>query len=147
MKDVVIQTPDYNKDAEILEELHNEAREYKKINKLKKLPSIKRVFFNENDNRVYSFNEKLENLVEEMGNSKNKKVIIHLNEFPILSPHAISSPFKRRWLNIMSVVVFPIGIFIYLRSLKFRVRLLKDLIKIEQNTKNIINILKKEKLI
>ena len=147
LKEVVIETPDYNKDAEILEELHNEAREYKKINKLKKLPSIKRVFFNENDNRVDSFNEKLENLVEEMGNSKNKKVIIHLNEFPILSPHAISSPFKRRWLNIMSVVVFPIGIFIYLRSLKFRVRLLKDLIKIEQNTKNIINILKKEKLI
>lgn len=147
IKEVIIETPDYTNDAVILEELHNEARLYKKANKLKRLPSINKIFFNEKDNTLDSFNEKLENLIEEMGNSKNRKVIIHLNEFPILAPHATTSPFKRRWLNILSIVIFPIGIFIYLRALKFRIRLVKDLVKIESNTKNLINILKKEKLI
>ena len=147
IKEVIIETPDYANDAVILEELHNEARLYKKVNKLKRLPSINKIFFNEKDNTLDSFNEKLENLIEEMGNSKNRKVIIRLNEFPILAPHATTSPFKRRWLNILSIVIFPIGILIYLRALKFRIRLVKDLIKIESNTKNLINILKKEKLI
>lgn len=147
IKEVIIETPDYTNDAVILEELHNEARLYKKANKLKRLPSINKIFFNEKDNTLDSFNEKLENLIEEMGNSKNRKVIIHLNEFPILTPHATTSPFKRRWLNILSIVILPIGILIYLRALKFRIRLVKDLVKIESNTKNLINILKKEKLI
>ena len=147
IKEVIIETPDYANDAVILEELHNEARLYKKANKLKRLPSINKIFFNEKDNTLDSFNEKLENLIEEMGNSKNRKVIIRLNEFPILAPHATTSPFKRRWLNILSIVIFPIGILIYLRALKFRIRLVKDLVKIESNTKNLINILKKEKLI
>lgn len=70
-----------------------------------------------------------------------------LNGFPILSPHATTSPFKRRWLNILSLVIFPIGIIIYLRALKFRRRLVKDLVKIEKNSKNTIEIIQKEKLV
>lgn len=147
LKEVVIDDPDYAKSMNILTELHNEAREYKKKNRLKKLPSINSVFFNENDHTLDDFNEKMESLIEEMGNSKNKKVIIMLNGFPILSPHAITSPFKRRWLNILSLVIFPIGIIIYLRALKFRRRLVKDLVKIEKNSKNTIEIIQKEKLV
>lgn len=147
LKEVVIDDPDYAKSINILTELHNEAREYKKKNRLKKLPSINSVFFNENDHTLDDFNEKMESLIEEMGNSKNKKVIIMLNGFPILSPHATTSPFKRRWLNILSLVIFPIGIIIYLRALKFRRRLVKDLVKIEKNSKNTIEIIQKEKLV
>lgn len=147
LKEVVIDDPDYAKSINILTELHNEAREYKKKNRLKKLPSINSVFFNENDHTLDDFNEKMESLIEEIGNSKNKKVIIMLNGFPILSPHATTSPFKRRWLNILSLVIFPIGIIIYLRALKFRRRLVKDLVKIEKNSKNTIEIIQKEKLV
>ena len=82
-----------------------------------------------------------------MGNSRNRKVIINLNEFPILSPHATISPFKRRWMNIASIIIFPVGIFIYLRAVKFRIRLAKDLVRIESNSKKLINIIKQEKLI
>ena len=147
LKEVIIETPDYEKVHTTLQELHDEAKEYKKINRLRKLPSIKNVFLNEKDTTLDLFNEKLENLVEELGNSKSRKVILLLNEFPILSPHATTSPFKRRWLNVLSMIIFPVGIFIYLRAVKFRTRLVKDLIKIEINTKNIIAQLKKEKLI
>lgn len=145
-KEVIIEDPDYKKDCIVLEELHDEVRAYRKENRLKRLPGIEKVFLNENDNTLERINEKMENLIEEMGNSKNKKVIMSLNEFPVLSTHATTSPFKRRWLNIVSLIIFPIGIIIYLRALKFRRRLLKDLLKIESNTKNIINVLKKEKL-
>ena len=43
LKEVVIDDPDYTKSINILTELHNEAREYKKKNRLKKLPSINSV--------------------------------------------------------------------------------------------------------
>ena len=147
LKEVIIEDPDYAMDSIVLEELRNDVRVYRKTNKLNKIPGIKKVFFNENDNTLENINEKLENLIENMGNSKNKKVIIKLNEFPVLSTHATTSPFKRRWLNIISLVILPIGMIIYLRALKFRRRLLKDLVKIEANTKNIRDILNKEKLI
>jgi lipopolysaccharide export system permease protein len=147
LKEVIIEDPDYEKDCRVLKELNKDAVEYEKVNDLKKLPGIKQVFINENNDTLEIINDKMENLVEEMSNSKNKKVIIQLNEFPVLSTNAITSPFSRRWLNVLSLVLFPIGIIIYLRALKFRRRLVKDLEKIELNTKKMIDILIKEKLV
>ncbi len=146
LKEVVIDDPDYAKAVDVLTELHNGARAYKKKNRLKKLPSIKSVFFNEKDHTIDDFNEKMEALIEELGNSKTKKVIIMLNTFPVLSTHAITSPFKKRWLNVLSVIIFPLGILIYLRAIKFRRRLVKDLVKIEKNSKKTIEVIHKEKL-
>lgn len=146
-KEVIIDDPDYTKALAVLQELHDEARGYRKKNKLKKLPSIKNIFFNEKDHTLDDFNDKMENIIEELGNSKNKKVVIMLNEFPVLAPHATVSPFKKRWLNILSLVIFPVGIIIYLRAIKFRLRLMKDLIKIEKNSKTITELINKAKLI
>ena len=147
LKEVIIDDPDYAKAKDVMLELHNSAREYIKINRLKNMPSIKSVFFNENDHTLDEFNDKMENIIEELGNSRNRKVVIMLNELPILSPHATVSPFKRRALNILSIVVFPIGTIIYLRAIKFRRRLAKDLVRIEMNSKKIIEIINKEKLV
>ena len=147
LKEVIIDDPDYAKAKDVMLELHNSAREYIKVNRLKNMPSIKSVFFNENDHTLDEFNDKMENIIEELGNSRNRKVVIMLNELPILSPHATVSPFKRRALNILSIVVFPIGTTIYLRAIKFRRRLAKDLVRIEKNSKKIIEIINKEKLV
>ena len=147
LKEVIIDDPDYAKAKDVMLELHNSAREYIKVNRLKNMPSIKSVFFNENDHTLDEFNDKMENIIEELGNSWNRKVVIMLNELPILSPHATVSPFKRRALNILSIVVFPIGTTIYLRAIKFRRRLAKDLVRIEMNSKKIIEIINKEKLV
>lgn len=147
LKEVVIDDPDYNNDYKILEEIHKEAREYKKRNKLKKLPSIGSVFFTTDDNKLLSLNEKLESTIEEMGNSRNKKVIQLLNLFPILAPEGVKSPFTIKWLNILSLVIFPIGIIIYVRAVRFRFRLLKDLVTVEQNSKTLMERIVKEKLI
>lgn len=147
LKEVVIDDPDYSKAVDVLTELHNEARVYKKKNRLKKLPSINSVFFNEKDHTIDDFNDKMEVLIEELGNSKDRKVVIMLNTFPVLSTHAITSPFKKRWLNILSIIIFPVGIIIYMRAVKFRRRLVKDLVKIEKNSKKTIDVIRKEKLV
>ena len=147
LKEVVINDPDYAKCIATFTELHDEVKAYRKNSRLLKLPSINNIFFNENDHTLDDINDKMETLIEEMGNSKNRKVIIMLNGFPVLSAHATISPFKRRWLNIISIILFPVGIIIYLRAIKFRRRLFKDLVKIEKNTKQTIEIIKKEKLV
>lgn len=147
LKEVVINDPYYAKCIATFTELHDEVKAYRKNNRLLKLPSINNIFFNENDHTLDDINDKMETLIEEMGNSKNRKVIIMLNGFPVLSAHATISPFKRRWLNIISIILFPVGIIIYLRAIKFRRRLFKDLVKIEKNTKQTIEIIKKEKLV
>ena len=147
LKEVVINDPDYAKCIVTFTELHDEVKAYRKNNRLLKLPSINNIFFNENDHTLDDINDKMETLIEEMGNSKIRKVIIMLNGFPVLSAHATISPFKRRWLNIISIILFPVGIIIYLRAIKFRRRLFKDLGKIEKNTKQTIEIIKKEKLV
>ena len=147
LKEVIIDTPDYNENYTLLNELNHDARRYRKSNRLKRLPSIRKVFFNEKDVTLDMFNAKLEKLVENLGNSKSRKTIILLNDFPILSPNATQSPFRRRWLNISSIVIFPIGILIYLRAVKFRFRLYKDLKTIEETSNKITSIFKKEKLI
>ena len=147
LKEVIITTPDYDDNYNVLKELKHESRLYRKNNKLRRLPSLKKVFFNENDETLDKLNDKLETVIENLGNSKSRKTILLLNEMPILSPHATQSPFKRRIFNILSILVVPVGIIIYLRAIKFRLRLYKDLSKIEGTSNNIITILKKEKLI
>ena len=146
-KEVVIEDPDYNRDYIILNELHDGARQYKKDNRLKRLPSIKEVFFNSNDCQLQSINDKLEKLVEEMGNSRDKRVILYLNEFPILSISGIKTPFNKIWLNILSIAVFPIGIIVYLRAILFRVRLDKHLGKIQVTANKMTKLLKKQNII
>ena len=146
-KEVIINDPDYSMALNVMNELHLEARAYRKRQRLRKLPSLKNVFFNEKDHTLDDFNEKMENIIEELGNSKNKKIVIMLNEFPILAPHATVSPFKRRWINVLSLILFPVGIFIYLRAVKFRFRLMKDLVKIEKNSNIIIELINKAKII
>lgn len=123
LKEVVIDDPDYRNNYKVLEEIHRDARLYKKNNKLKRLPSIKTVFFSESDSSLQALNDKLENLIEEMGNSRNKKVIQLLNVFPILSIDGVKSPFNIKWVNILSLVIFPVGIIIYLRAVRFRIGL------------------------
>ncbi len=147
LKDIIIDTPDYNKCYEELNNIYKQAHRYKKTNKLKRLPSLKKVFFNENDDVINNFNEKLESVIEELSNSKYRKIIIFLNEIPILSHTAIKSPFSKRWHNILLIIAVPFNIIIYIRSIRCRIKLLIDLTKIEKRIKQIMNIMVKEKLI
>lgn len=143
IKEVIIEDPNYMNCAVELEDIYNRFTSYRNNNRLNKLPSIKSVLFTNDNDELSNLNKKLEQVIDELGNSKKRNIIIALNEYPVLSINSISSPFKKIWLNIFSIIVLPLGIIIYLRAMFFRIRLFNDIIKIENTTKNIINTLKK----
>ncbi len=146
-KEVVIEDPDYSKNYTALHELYNDIKLYNKNNKFKKLPSIKNVFFPKENNELQYINDKLEKIIEELSNSRNKKIILYLNEFPILSISGIKSPFNKIWINILSLAIFPIGIIIYLRAILFSIRLNKNFADIRIVSNNIIKLLEKQNII
>lgn len=147
LKEVIIEIPDYEKCYNDLQDIKETSQRYRRVNSLGKLPGVRQVFFNEKDHVLEQLNEKLEKCVEELSNSKYRSIIIQLNDTPILITGAVTSPFKRRWMNVLSLVILPLGVLIYLNSIRFRFRLLKDLTKLETKIEEINNIVIKEKLI
>jgi lipopolysaccharide export system permease protein len=147
LKEVIIDTPDYERCYNDLQDIYQAIRLYRKNNNIGHIPSIRSVFFNEKDNTLEEVNEKLENCIEELSNSRFRKIIIQLNDTPVLTVGTVSSPFKKRWMNILSIVVIPVALLIYLRSVRFRIKLFKDLTKLENRIKEINSIIIKEKLI
>ena len=147
-KEVIIEDPEYKKDANILNNILDTSRTIKQSNNLRHWPTIKSVFFSKyNENAAKELSEELESLIDELGNSRNKKIVASLNEFPIMAADGIYSPFKKGWLNILSLILFPVGIIIYLRSWTYRFRLFKDLIKVERTSRKILDIMIKENLL
>ena len=147
LKEIIIDDPDYEICYSELKEIYRDIRLYKMRNKLKQLPSIKYVFFNEKDKTLAGINERLEKNIEQLSHTRNRKIIIHLNEMPVLMTKAISSPFKYRLINILLFITSPLNIFIYARSIRFRIKLFIDLTKVEAKIKEINNIIRNEKYI
>lgn len=147
LKEVIIETPDYGKCYNDLLDIYKTSQLYRIENRLGYIPGLRYVFFNENDDTLEKLNEKLENTIEELSNSKYRRIIIQLNEIPVLYTTGVKSPFKKRWMNILSLILLPVGVIIYLNSVKNRFRLLKDLTVLENRIGDINDIINKEKLI
>ena len=80
-------------------------------------------------------------------NSKYRKIIAQLNDTPVLAVRPVSSPFKKRWMNIILLLILPVSLLVYIRSIRFRTKLLIDITKVEIKTREIVRIIKREKLI
>ncbi|MCF0159573.1 MAG: hypothetical protein HUJ99_02170, partial [Bacteroidaceae bacterium] len=128
LKEVIIETPDYGSVNARLDELEQDCRNYAQQAHLLKPPSYFKVFWrNEPDGEVEHISEKLEQVITELGNSRNKVIVGELNELPILAVHAHTSPFARRWKNLIAGVLFPVGLVLFFRIWRFRIRLLRDM--------------------
>ena len=147
LKEIIIETPDYVKCYNDLLDIYKTSQLYRRENRFGYIPGLRYVFFNENDDTLEKLNEKLENTIEELSNSKYRRIIIQLNEIPVLYTTGVKSPFKKRWMNILSLILLPVGVIIYLNSVKNRFRLLKDLTGLENRIRDINDIINKEKLI
>ena len=66
-------------------------------------------------------------VIEELSNSKNAKVLYELNRFPVIFASAHVSPFANAWLNRVSGILLPVGLFLWFRMWKFRLRLFRDM--------------------
>ena len=50
-----------------------------------------------------------------------------LSQFPVIATHAHTRPFQRKWLNAITGLFLPTGLFFYIRMIRFRIRLYRDL--------------------
>lgn len=127
-KEVVINDPDYAADLERLEYITSEIDLYSQSHRLKHAPNWIKVFFRyEPDHKIEAINEELETVIEDLSNSRDRTIVNHLSAYPIMSVKAHTRPFERRWLNIVSAVIAPFGLVLYLRMWRYRLRLWRDL--------------------
>jgi lipopolysaccharide export system permease protein len=125
---VIIETPDYAQDATMLRQITEEINLYTQEHKLRRWPNPIKVFFRPGDDQTISeISDKLEKVIEDLSNTRDKIILNEVNTYPILATHAHTRPFRRKWLNVITGLVVPVGIFFYLRMLRFRLRLYRDL--------------------
>ena len=138
-KEVIINEPDYWRDAELLSEVTERAQAYAEAHRLKTAPNVKRVFFEyQADNEMEEINRLLETAIDDLGNTRDKTILNLLNEYPVMSVKAHTRPFNRQWLNTVAAILVPVGLVLYVRMWRFRLRLLKDLRVVVHNNNQII---------
>ncbi len=138
-KEVIIEDPKYRDDAAKLETINQDIYQYTSVHKLLHWPSPIKVFFREGDDqRIAEINNELELVIEDLGNCPDKQLLGELNNYPVIDPDAHTRPFRRKWLNIITGLIIPVGIFFYFRMIRFRLRLYKDLRTIRHTSDRII---------
>ncbi len=137
-KEVVIEGPDYTNDAMRLEKISNDVYNYSKKQKLIGIPNPLNVFFKYHpDHEIERISQELEDVINDLSNTRDNYILSDLNNYPVVSVKAHTRPFERKWMNITSAVLVPLGLFFYFRMLMFRLRLLHDLKTIKQTNDNI----------
>ena len=138
-KDVIINDPDYGTDAAELAKINTEIRDYAHEHNLLLAPNVVKVFFKYSpDHTIEEINERMEAVIEDLSNTKDKRVLALLNEYPYMAVRAHTRPFERKWLNVAAAVAVPVGVFLYLRMWRFRLRLLRDLKVVKQTNDSMI---------
>ena len=138
-KEVIIEDPKYGVDADMLLNVCKEIEHYSEQHKLLYWPNPIKVFFHAGDDQeIEKINSALEAAIEDLGYTRDKLILTELNHFPIIATHAHTRPFRRKWMNVVTGLVLPIGIFFYFRMLRFRLRLYKDLRAIRNTSERII---------
>ncbi len=138
-KEVIIQDPNYHTDAEKLERINEDIALYNQEHKLVRLPNFINTFFKyQPDHEVERISNELEAIIEDLSNTRNKFILHDINQYPVLSTKAHTRPFERKWLNITAAIIFPLGLVLYLRMWRFRLRLYRDL-KVVKQTSSTIN--------
>jgi lipopolysaccharide export system permease protein len=127
-KDVIIEDPKYLADAEMLRNVSIDIERYSEEHHLLRWPNPIKVFFHSGDDHdIESINNVLEMAIEDLSYTRNNYVLMKLNQFPVIATHAHTRPFQRKWLNAITGLFLPTGLFFYIRMIRFRIRLYRDL--------------------
>ena len=138
-KEVIISTPRYIDDADMLRKMNNEIEAYVERSNLKSPPNFIKTFFKyQPDHDIEQLSRKLETVIEDLSNTRNRIILSELNQYPILITKAHTRPFEYKYLNIASAIIIPVGLFLYCRMWGFRLRLYRDLKTIKQTNESII---------
>ena len=97
------------------------------------LPDYRRLFFGSvESDELAVLNVELEDLVTELGNSRDRIELDMLNGFPLLQIHGVQPPFARVWADRLVGIVFPIGLLFELRAWLFTRKLKRQMLKTSQ---------------
>lgn len=139
-KEVIIEEPHYKDDADALTRITEDITRYSKQHNLVSPPNIIKVFFKyQRDNEIEEINTRLEAVIKDLSNTRDRQILSLINQYPILILKAHTRPFDKKWENILAAIILPAGIFFYLRMWRFRWRLLRDLRVIKATNTSIIN--------
>ncbi len=127
-KEVLIEDPHYAQDKDVLMRITEEIKAYSNDKNLTMPPNPLKVFFVYHpDHKIERIKEDLEKVITDLGNSKSRVIISALNDYPVMMAKAHTRPFEYKWMNILSAILVPFGIFFYIRMWRFRFRLHRDL--------------------
>ena len=127
-KEVIITPPDVTADLQLAQSIRQEAEDYRQTKRLWLAPNYFRLFFRTRpDQRMEQLSDRIEELVEDLANTRDMHVLDTLNRVPFIYAHAHTTPFSRQWNNYVFGVLFPLGLIIWVRAWRFRLRLARDL--------------------
>ena len=141
-KEVILLDPDYQTLPEALQNLSERCLAYAAKHDLRRPASYIKFWRGKQlDDEMDFINDLLEVTITDMANSSNKYLLMALNNYPVLSPHAHLRPFANKWLNLACGVLLPVGLVFYCRSWAFRRRLDKEIKRIVETNNEVINII------
>ncbi len=127
-KEVIINDPHYAEMAVAVQALREGCNDYIGAAGLIKAPNYVRLFFKSTpDHQVEALGEQMEAIVEDLSNSREAKVFMLLNNLPVIFVYAHTTPFEKKWANYFAGVCLPLGLILWLRIWRFRLRLLRDM--------------------
>ncbi len=145
-KEVIIHDPDYDRLPGDLQALSEDCRRYMEQKKLKRAPNYFKLWMTDSqDEEVEHIHARLEQLVEEMSNTKSIALLTVLNNYPIIPTRAHTRPFRNYWLNLACGILFPVGLFLYFRIWSFRLRLQKDLERIIKTNQDVLTVIERDR--
>ena len=147
-KEVIIDEPRLDKLPAEIETLIEACKAYNEKTKLLRAPSYVNIFFHHVPDRVAEqIDEQMERIVEELSNSRNRVVLEVLNRYPILYTHAHTSPFDKKWANVAAGLFVPLGIVLWFRIWRFRLRLYRDMRVIVRTSEQLLALLQGNTLV
>ncbi len=139
-KEVVIDDPDRTKCLETLSDIKRMSVELESSPLLNTVPSYRNLFFGSvESSRMTALSDELENLVSELGNSRDRVELDYLNGFPLLQSHGVQPPFEKAWADKFVGIVFPLGLLFELRAWLFTRKLKRQMQKISQTADSLID--------
>ncbi len=147
MKEVIMEDPDYERLLPELQQFSADCSTYVQQRRLYQIPNYFRVFFRyEPDTVVMELCERLEALILELANSSDIFILSTLNDMPIVAPDAHTRPFRNARRNMIVGVLFPIGIILWIRIWRYRLRLWRDMEQLQKQVGFICQRIVKEHL-
>lgn len=139
-KDVVIDDPDRTKCLASLADIKRMSTELEQSRLLNSIPNYRNLFFGSVDgSEMNKLSDELEELVSELGNSRDRVELDLLNGFPLLQSHGVQPPFAKEWANKFIGIVFPLGLLFEFRAWLFTRKLKRQMVKTAQAADNLVD--------